>query len=275
MGLENNFDKLRPQQSHSFPMKIISPLIFALTILSFCSFAQKGNPVLIETFSETGCGACAAYDSAFQAVIKANAEKVVVINYHCYYTMDSLYQYNKICDQKYGYYDIKGFPGAMINGQMPNSTSSHMTYITSAVIDKHYNTDKLFDFDITFKPKKNKENHSVDILINTTSLKESPGQDLRLYVVITEDNIDYEKRFKTKSTNGKNDFSDIMRTYLPDSGGTALNAYKSGMMSSIKVNYTNDDKNIDYKEVQVVVFVRDVATKKILGVATKKEGMFN
>jgi thiol-disulfide isomerase/thioredoxin len=255
-------------------MRLRNFFLLVCFLLSSASFSQNGNPVLIETFSETGCGACAAYDSAFQAVVNANAEKVILISYHCYYSLDKMYQYNKLCDGKYGYYDINGFPGVIVNGRKPIKSSSHMTYIKSPLIEEQYNTEKKFDFDIRFKPTGKGNVHSTEITVNATPLKASESKDLRLFVVITENNIDYEKRYNEKSVNGINEFNHIMRAFLPDSNGTTIAADKAGMPSTVTVSYTNDDKEINYKEVQVVVFVQDVKSKEVLGAATRKENPF-
>ena len=62
-------------------------------LYTFC--AQSQSVVLVEHFTETGCGACMQNDSAFNAVINANPEKVIVISYHCFYANDPFYKYNK------------------------------------------------------------------------------------------------------------------------------------------------------------------------------------
>ena len=88
---------------------ILVTLLFLVPTLF--AFAQSNNVVLIEDFTETGCGACSEYDSSFSVLMNKNADKVAVINYHCLYSEDAFNKYSKTGDQRYAFYGIKdGFP---------------------------------------------------------------------------------------------------------------------------------------------------------------------
>ena len=66
-------------------------LLISISFYSLIALSQTGRRVLVEEFSETGCGACAEYDSAFQVMTNANADKISVINYHCFYMLDTFF----------------------------------------------------------------------------------------------------------------------------------------------------------------------------------------
>ena len=95
-----------------------------------------------------------------------------------------------------------------------------------------------------------------------------------MFVVITENNINYEQRYHSKSTNGLNEFNHIMRAMLPDTGNV-IGAQTEGQVNKLKVNFTNDDKEINFKEVRIVVFIQDYDTREILGTAVTKEHPFH
>ena len=256
-------------------MKKVILLGLFLTIPFISLFAQTGNLVLIEEFTETGCGACSQYDSSFQALTNANAEKVVVLNYHCFYSLDTFYTYYKACDKRSGFYgNIVGFPSALANGQLPEKSSSHLSYINQSLINRLYNREPQFKFDIVSTSTGKGDRHSTSIKVKATALKAYTGKNLRLFIAITENNIDHEKRYNKKSVNGVNAFNHILRAHVPGPDGILIGPQKAGKVNKLSASFANDDKEINFKEVRVVVFVQDMTTKEVLGAAVTKEHPF-
>ncbi|HXH19230.1 MAG TPA: Omp28-related outer membrane protein [Chitinophagales bacterium] len=250
-------------------------LCAALTAMSaLFAAAQTGRVVLIEEFAETGCSACAQYDSAFQAITDAHADKVAVINFHCHYKSDPFYTFNKACDKRYAYYGLSGFPCAMMNGRNPAPASSHISFVTPARINALYSQEPQFEFDIQSKTTGSGNTRTARIEVAATSLKDNPSKDLALFIVVTENNIIYEERYGSKSVNGINRFNHIMRAMLPDEEGTPIGAQTKGKMNNVEVTFANDEKEINYTEVRIVAFVQDKTTKEVLGAAVTKEHPF-
>lgn len=250
--------------------RILLGLLF--TVYCIAAKAQTGNVVLIEVFTETGCGACSQYDSSFNAITNASADKIAVISYHCFYSGDPFYTFNKTGDQRYSFYQMKeGYPSAIINGKKPGITSSHLTYVKAPLIDKSYNQPQQFKFEIGCMPSGKGDVHSATINVKATALKDNSGKDLRLFVVATENNINYKERYHSPAVNGLNDFNHIMRAMLPDTNGIAIGAQIIGNVNKIKVTYINDNKETNFNEVQFVVFIQDINTKEIFGTAVSKE----
>lgn len=253
--------------------KLLAAILFFIPTMF--AFAQTGNTVLVETFTETGCGACAEYDSAFNALMNANAEKVAVLNYHCFYSADAFKNYTRAGDQRYAFYPVKGgFPSGVVNGKKPLPDSFHILYVNAPLIDKEYNKPAQFKVDITSKSTGKGNVHSADIVVKATALKDYPDKDVRVFVVVTENNINYKDRYHVLATNGVKNFTHIVRAMLPDSSGTVIGAQSNGKTKKVKVSYTNDDNEINYKEVRVVAFVQDVETKEVLGTALMNESPF-
>jgi len=255
-------------------MNKVSLFGFFLTLFSSFALAQTGNRVLIEEFTETGCGACAQYDSAFQALTNANADKVAVLNYHCYYSLDTFYTYNKACDGRYGLYDLTGFPSAAVNGKKPSATSGHLSYVNQSLIDKLHNTPRQFEIVIASKAENKGSNHSTKLTVTATALKDYPGDDLRLMVVATENNINHLERYNKKAVNGVNEFNHIVRAFIPNKEGTPIGEQINGKVNNVKLTFNNDDKEINFKEVRIVAFIQDIKTKEILGSAITSEHPF-
>ncbi len=247
--------------------------LFILTIHSF--FASAQSLVLVEQFTETGCGACSQNDSAFNALIDANPGKVAVISYHCFYSLDTFYNYNKDGYQRYFHYKLdQGFPSAMVNGKSPVASSSHLSYVNSRLINAKYNQAPQFKINLSCTPKMKGKNHAADILVNAISLKGNPSKNLRLFVVVTESNINHEKRYKTKAVNGIDHFDNIFRAMLPDTNGRVIGAQMTGQENNVKLSFTNDDREMNFKEVRLVVFIQDAITQEILGTVVTKQSPF-
>jgi len=236
--------------------------------------SQTGRVVLVEEFVETGCSACAQYDSAFQAITDANADKVAVINFHCHYMLDPFYTFNKACDKRYEYYGLSGFPTAMMNGRQPHPSSAHLSFVTPQRIDALYHQEPLFEFGFNCKSAGSGDARTANIQVTATALKDNPSETLALFVVVTENNINYEERYGSKSVNGINRFNHIMRAMLPGEDGTPIGAQTKGNVNTVNVTFTNDDKEINYREVRIVAFVQDAATREVLGAAVTKEHPF-
>jgi hypothetical protein len=245
-----------------------------LLLLSLTSFAQSSNVVLVEEFSETGCGACAQYDSAFAALMNSSADKVAVISYHCFYTHDPFFQYNKTGDQRYAFYQIKdGFPSAMVNGKKAGATA-HLYFVKGPLIDSVYMQPAQFRIDAQCIRQKKNNINSAELKLKVISLKNNPSPDLRLFVAVTENNIDYKERYQSTSPNGITHFNHIMRSLLPDTNGILINGNSTGKVNKIKISYSNDDKEINFKEVQFVVFIQDMISKEVLGTSVVKESTY-
>jgi hypothetical protein len=252
----------------------LSTTLILFSIIAVAQSGTSGNRVLIEEFTETGCGACAEYDSSFQALTNANADKVAVLNYHCFYALDTFYIYNKACDTRYAQYDIAGFPGAAVNGKKPTPSSGHLTYVNQPLIDKLYDTPPQFKFNIKCKPNNKGNAHSSTITVTATALKDNPSQDLKLLIVATENNIDHTKRYGAKSTNGLNNFNHIVRAFLPDKEGSDIGDQKAGKTNTVKVTFNNDDKEINFKEVRIVAFIQDAKTHEVFGCDVTNDNPF-
>jgi hypothetical protein len=245
-------------------------IVMFLTCLQGYTNAQTGSRVLIEEFTETGCGACAQYDSAFQALTNSLSDKVAVLNYHCFYMLDTFYQYNKACDNRYIQYQLHGYPQAVANGMPGDLKSTHITGITRQHLEKLYNQEPNYQFEIAGKSTGKKDVHSTEIKVKVKALKEVPGKDLRLFIAVTENNINHIERYHKKSINEINEFNHIVRAFIPTIDGTPIGEIKAGKTATFKASFTNDDKEINYKEVEVVVFVQDYTTKEVLGTAVLK-----
>ena len=250
-------------------------LILALLLFSGIQLtnAQNGRVVLIEEFTETGCGACLQYDSSFQALTNLNADKVAVINFHCYYALDTFYMYNMSCDKRYSDYKLSGYPSVAVNGMKPIPSSGHIAYVTQSLIDRLYNQPPKFNIEVTTKKGKGKGNMTI-IQVDATSLNDLESDSINLFVVVTENNINHEQRYKKKSVNGVNEFNHIMRAFLPDINGTSIGKQLKGKVNTVEVVYTNDDREMNFNEVRLVAFVQDLKTMEVLGAFATKAHPF-
>lgn len=240
--------------------------VFILLFIILCSqaFSQLSRKVLIEEFTETGCGACFVSDSSFQALTTSYADKIAVINYHCYYMLDTFYQYNKACDSRYSFYQLNGYPSGTANGKTPVNTSSHLSLITGSLIQSFYNQPPQFNFNISCKPIGKSGTHSTEISLKAISLTQNVDTNLHMFIAVTENNINHQERYHTKAVNGVNEFNHILRALLPDNDGRAIGAQKPGTENTLKVIFNNDDREVKFNNVRLVVFIQNMLTREIL-----------
>jgi hypothetical protein len=252
------------------PIKQKAILLILFSILVNNLFAQERNVVLIESFSETGCGFCAKEDSAYNALMRSKYDKVAVINYHCFYKLDTFYQYNKASDHRYLYYKLKGVPAGLINGLYPVKFSSYITFIKSELIDSLYSKPPQINFQVSYSPFSKNNSNGTKIKIKGTALKDIPLDSLSLFVVVTESNINHIERYKKKSVYGINEFDHIMREMLTGKEGKLIGKLEKGKTFSTSLTYTNNDATINFKETQVIVFLQDLTSGEVFGTTVSK-----
>jgi hypothetical protein len=166
-----------------------------------------------------------------------------------------------------------GFPSAAVNGKKPHKESWHIAYLKPHLIDTPYKKPPQFSFEFNTQSTVKDGAHHADITIKATALKENPSKNLRLFVVITENNINHEERYNKKSVNGIKEFDHVMRAMLPDTGNV-IGPQTAGKLNHVKVSFTNDENEIKFNEVRIVVFVQDYDTREVLGVTEMKEHPF-
>ena len=90
----------------------LSILLLAVTV------AAQNRFVLVEEFTNTGCGPCASWSPELDAVIENRLGDCVAIKYHSSYPNrhDEFYNYDPDTQQKrHDFYEVTGVPATFVN----------------------------------------------------------------------------------------------------------------------------------------------------------------
>ena len=90
-----------------------------LMLISLKINAQNERILLLESFTNTGCGPCAMYNPGMDALIAANPDKVVAIKYHVNWpsSADPMYLHNTSENgNRVSYYGVNSVPHVVVDG---------------------------------------------------------------------------------------------------------------------------------------------------------------
>ncbi|MDO4161294.1 MAG: Omp28-related outer membrane protein [Prevotellaceae bacterium] len=226
----------------------------------FSSIAQTRNRniVLIEEFTNTGCGPCASYSPTLDTVISYRLGEVIAIKYHGSYPdrNDPFYldQQTDI-DKRIALYDISAYPTTIMNGdEIGNSMSGVVlgNYITSYLEEER-------NYDINVNSSVSDHNLSVSAtVVPVTDVADASN--IRLFIVPIEEF--YES--STAYSNGETEMRYIMRRMLPNADGYAIG---SALVAGTEYNYETSCSLSNFEnenQLGIVAFLQDMSTKKIL-----------
>ena len=99
-------------------------MLFALKVN-----AQNERVLLLESFTNTGCGPCAAYNPGMDALIANNLDKLVAIKYHVNWpsNADPMYLHNTVDNSaRTGYYGVNSVPHVVVDGNRFSGNSGNV-----------------------------------------------------------------------------------------------------------------------------------------------------
>ncbi len=188
-----------------------------LTQLAFInSFPRKP---LIEEFTQASCWPCGMMNPAFDSLLYPNlhSAKITSIKYHTSWPgYDPMHDDNpQLSLDRVMYYDIPGVPMGLVDGVLIRDDCSSYpgspACLTQSEIDSVAAIPSIFDIHVVNTPAGNNTNVSVTVTAKTII----PITSFRLYTVIIEDSINYGY---PPGSNGEEDFYQVARVMLPDSG---------------------------------------------------------
>ena len=175
---------------------------------------QGRRLVLMEEFTNQGCGPCAAFAPKFEHTVWSRLGDVVALTYHGNYPdgADKIYLANTSdVISRMNYYDITGVPTLLLNGQRVSTDADLDTCINicardAATLDLQ-STATLHD-------------GVLGVAASVKPMTNLSGRSLRLYVAAVEEYVKYAQ----STSNGENHWLYVMRKMLPDGDGQALPA---------------------------------------------------
>lgn len=211
--------------------------------------------ILIEHFTNTGCGPCAAQNPGFKNLTNQFPDNISSIKYHPSFpsSSDPFYVFNKSENTaRLNYYKVNGVPHAVTDG---NGYANMPGYFTSTIINNAIN--KRAFAEIELNAILNGNNIDIDVVVKPHVT--SSSSTTVLHVVVVEDIT----RATAPGSNGEKDFPQVMRKMLPNQNGTDITGFADGDVITKSFTYAVDTTKINVKNAKVVVFVQQVGNKYV------------
>lgn len=232
-------------------------LLFAVAA-HLCSVnvqAQK-RTVLIEEFTNMGCGPCASYAPTLDKVIDERLGDVIAVKYHGNYPAknDWLYLENQeAVDKRMALYGINAFPTTIIDGK---EESARYEALLHHYIDRNLMEEPSFSINLDTEVKEGILNYKAKV----NPLENMSGHDLRLFIVVIEEYMKNDPAW----VNGETDARYSVRKMLPGGDGYKLDDnLEAGKEYSFEGDCSIAHMS-DVNEAGFVAFVQDMDSKKIM-----------
>ncbi len=233
-----------------------------LAIAGFAVVAQaqvQQRLVLAEEFTQASCGPCASQNPGFNAVLTANAAKVISIKYQTSWPgVDPMNAQNPTEVQtRVDYYGITGVPHAQMDGTVVNGAPSA---VTAAAITSRQAVSPFYNVTVSHTIAPTLDYMSVHAVFKLNDASLIGNADLRAHLAVVEKTINFAS---APGSNGEKTFYSVMKKMLPGDQGTTLPA-PTAVGDSIVIDETWQLANVyDINQLAVVAFLQDNASKEV------------
>ena len=241
-------------------------ILFAsiMMLFSLRANAQNQRVLLLESFTNTGCGPCAAYNPAMDALIANNADKIAAIKYHVNWpsSADPMYLHNTADNgSRTSYYNVTGVPEVVIDG---NHFSGNPNQVTQSIIDQLYAIQSPMEMRLTYDVNETDNTITIHVMGRASIDIEN---ELKLHVGVIEREIHFSS---APGPNGERDFYSVMKKLLPNATGQSLGALKAN--DYFAYTYTWELANIyNMDQLDAIAWVQSSGTKEVLQACKSSE----
>ena len=241
-------------------------ILFAsiMMLFSLKANAQNQRVLLLESFTNTGCGPCAAYNPAMDALIANNADKIAAIKYHVNWpsSADPMYLHNTAENgARTSYYNVTGVPQVVIDG---TRFSGNPNQVTQGIIDQLYAIESPMELLLTYEVNEAENTIAVHVMGRASIDIES---ELKLHVGVIEREIHFNS---APGPNGERDFYSVMKKLLPNSNGQNLGTLKAN--DYFAYSFTWELANIyNMDQLDAIAWVQSSSTKEVLQACKSSE----
>ena len=252
--------QLKPIQMKRFTILFASIMM----LFSLNANAQNQRVLLLESFTNTGCGPCAAYNPAMDALIANNADKIAAIKYHVNWpsSADPMYLHNTAENgARTSYYNVTGVPQVVIDG---TRFSGNPNQVTQGIIDQLYAIESPMELLLTYEVNEAGNTIAVHVMGRASIDIES---ELKLHVGVIEREIHFNS---APGPNGERDFYSVMKKLLPNSNGQNLGTLKAN--DYFAYSFTWELANIyNMDQLDAIAWVQSSSTKEVLQACKSSE----
>lgn len=221
-------------------------------------FAQSQRLVLVEHFSNAGCGPCANQNPGLNTLLDNNTTKAIALKYAVSYPgTDPLNAQNPTdASARATYYGSPATPNTGVDGSNPSFT----TLITQSRINTAYAVPAPFDLSVSHSLSSNFTSVTIQYTLTATQAF-STANPLVLHLVLTEKKIEF---VNAPGSNGEKVFKDVMRKMVPSAAGTPLSGnWALGQTLTNSITVPVPSYYYDLNQLEVVAFIQENGTKAV------------
>ena len=236
--------------------KFIVILVSQLILFTSYLNAQNERLSLLESFTNTGCGPCAMYNPAMDALIANNPDKVVAIKYHVNWpsSTDPMYLHNTTENgARTNYYGVNSVPHVVVDG---NRFSDNPANVNQNTINQLQAIQSPMELRLAYTVDGASNIITVNVMGRASVAIEG---NLRLIVGVIEKEIHFNS---APGSNGERDFYNVMKKLLPSSTGQALGSLEAGDYFAYTFSWPL--ANIyDMSQLDAIAWVQNQNTKEV------------
>ena len=237
-------------------MKKFTILFASLMLISLSVIAQNERTILLESFTNTGCGPCAAYNPGMDALINSNADKIAAIKYHVSWpsNQDPMYLHNTGENSaRVSYYGVNSVPHVVVDGTRFSGNSGD---ITQNVINQAAAIASPMQMRLSWELNADQTTITVYVMGRVTT--DITGS-AKLYVGVIEKEIHFNS---APGSNGEKNFYQVMKKLLPNANGTILGELNAG--DYFTYTFTWDLANVyNNNQLDAIAWVQNTNTKEV------------
>lgn len=233
-------------------------VLLALIMLSGFAMGQSLRMVLVEEFTQASCAPCASQNPDFNALLNANASKVIPLKYQTPWPgIDPMNAQNQSqVATRVMYYEVSGVPEMVMDGDALQTSPSDFT---QQDIDNQAAVPSPFD--IALSHWFNAAGDSVFVHCLVTATQGISMGSPRLRVAMVEEVISFTS---PPGSNGEMVFEQVMRKMYPSVLGFELeNAWAIGGSQTITFGAAVPGYIYDRSEIAMVAWIQDDADRHI------------
>ena len=246
--------------------KITLILASLLMLIALKTNAQNQRILLLESFTNTGCGPCATYNPGMDAIIAANPDKLVAIKYHVNWPSgtDPMYLHNTAENSaRVGYYGVNSVPHVVVDG---NRFSGNSGNITQSIIDNLSTIVSPMEMRLSWELNPSQTVITVNVMGRATTAVQG---NLKLYIGVIEKEIHFAS---APGPNGEKDFYQVMKKLLPDQQGMSIG--ELGENDYFAYSFSWEVANFyDLSQIDAIAWVQNTSTKEVIQACGSSESI--
>jgi thiol-disulfide isomerase/thioredoxin len=239
--------------------RLLAWLACLCTVCSCCGAWGAQRVVLLESFTNTGCGPCASANPVTHQFVEDYTDLLVLnLQYHVNWpsATDPFYLANTTDNLgRRTYYGISAVPDLITDGVNRPNPGSYEGLVNA--VGQQLGKPAPFTIDVSTTVV----GTSITVDADVTAVADVPGSGLKLRIALVEPHVYTDP---PGSDNGERDFYCIMRDMLPTHAGQDL-TIANGQTVGFSESGTLDPA---WTDVYAVVWVQDDTTKEVLQAAS-------